>query len=54
MINKEPSKSYGDVSMPAAGKTLIFPREDNMYMKKESIGYDEAFTKIWTERPKRR
>jgi hypothetical protein len=40
--------------MLAAGKTLIFPREDNMFKKKESIGYDESSTKIWMERPRRR
>ena len=49
MINTAPSKIYEDVAMSAVGKTLIFPREDNLYMKKESIGYDEAYTKIWQE-----
>ena len=30
--------------MPPAGRTLAFPRKDNMYKKKESIPYDEAQT----------
>ena len=47
------SEKHIDKPMPAVGKTFVFPREDNMYMKKESIAYDEAHTKIWRERPRR-
>jgi len=38
--------------MPSVGKTLIFPREDNVFKKKESIAYDEAQAIVWRERPK--
>jgi len=41
-------------AMPAVGKTLIFPREDNIFMHKESIPYDEIQTQVWRDRPKRR
>lgn len=40
--------------MPAVGKTLVFPREDNVFKTKESIPYDEIQTKVWRDRPKRR
>jgi len=43
-----------DVAMPAIGRTLVFPREDNIYTHKESIPYDEIQTQVWRERPKRR
>ena len=33
---------HKDVGMPAIGKTLVFPREDNIYTHKESIPYDEV------------
>jgi H+/Cl- antiporter ClcA len=42
------------VSMPAVGKTFVFPREDNVFKGKESIPYDEVATQVWRERPKRR
>jgi len=42
------------IGMSAVGKTLIFPREDNIYKGKESIGYDEINTKVWVDRPKQR
>jgi hypothetical protein len=38
--------------MAAVGKTFIFPREDNIFKKKESIPYDEVQTQVWRERPK--
>ena len=40
--------------MPAVGKTFIFPREDNVFKKKESLPYDEIQTQVWIERPKER
>ena len=40
--------------MATVGKTLIFPREDNVYEKKESIGYDEIQTRVWADRPRQR
>ena len=29
------------VNMPAEGRTLVFPRVDNAYKKKESLPFDE-------------
>lgn len=37
--------------MPPEGKTLEFPREDNLYKKKQSLPYDEVQTKVWRDRP---
>lgn len=37
--------------MSAAGKTTEFPRVDNIFMKKESIPFDESQSIIWQERP---
>lgn len=37
--------------MPSVGKTLMFPREDNIYTHKESIPYDEVQCKVWQDRP---
>ena len=31
-----------EVSMLARGNTTVFPREDNVYEKKESLAFDEA------------
>lgn len=45
--NKE---NGGPVGMSAVGKTLVFPREDNIYRGKESIPYDEIQTKVWRNR----
>lgn len=42
------------VQMPAAGRTLAFPREDNYYRKKESLPFDEAQTRVWRSRPQLR
>lgn len=33
--------NVGNITMPAVGKTLVFPREDNVFKKKESLPYDE-------------
>ena len=33
--------------MSAVGKTLKFPRKDNMYKKKESLPYDEVHSLVW-------
>ena len=49
--DKRPTPSK-PVSMPSIGKTLKFPREDNVFKGKESIPYDEASTIIWRERPR--
>lgn len=40
--------------MPSIGKTLVFPRKDNIYKHKESLGYDEIQTLVWKNRPKLR
>jgi H+/Cl- antiporter ClcA len=48
-----PKKSL-PVSMPSIGKTLVFPREDNVYRGKESIAYDENQTQVWRDRPRMR
>ena len=37
--------------MPSAGKTLIYPREDNKFKTFESVPYDAAQTQVWTNRP---
>jgi hypothetical protein len=44
-------KDIGPKSMPPEGKTYIFPREDNVFKKKQSIAYDEVQCKIWRDRP---
>lgn len=36
--------------MPAAGRTTVFPRKDNIYEGKSSIPYDEARSNIWINR----
>jgi len=33
--------------MSPVGKTLNFPRRDNIYKKKESLPYDEVQSLIW-------
>lgn len=33
--------------MSADTNTKVFPREDNMYKKKESLPYDEAKSLVW-------
>ena len=38
--------------MNPVGKTLSFPRLDNVYTHKESLPYDEAHSLIWRERPR--
>jgi hypothetical protein len=45
-------KDTGPKAKPPEGKTYIFPREDNMYKKKQSLPYDEVQTKVWRDRPK--
>lgn len=37
--------------MPGVGHTRVFPRQDNVYRKKESLPYDEADCLIWKNRP---
>jgi len=37
--------------MPGKGHTTEFPRKDNMYKKKESLPFDEAYSLIWINRP---
>ena len=46
-----PVKETGPKAMPPEGKTLVFPREDNLYKKKQSLPYDEVQTKVWRDRP---
>ena len=37
--------------MPQEGHTLVFPRTDNLFKKKESLSFEEAHSNVWTERP---
>ena len=43
-------ENKGPAGMSAVGKTLVFPREDNIYKGKQSIPYDEIQTKVWRNR----
>ena len=55
MILQIPEKeedSGKPVAMSAIGKTLSFPRKDNIYKGKESIPYDEIQTQVWRDRPR--
>jgi hypothetical protein len=45
-------KKKGPVSMSPVGKTYSFPREDNIFLHKESLPYDEIQTQVWKERPR--
>jgi hypothetical protein len=47
----EPNKP---ITMDPKGKTLVFPRKDNVYKKKESLPYDEVQSLIWQTRPRQR
>ena len=38
-------------SMSSVGSTTMFPRQDNLYRKKESIPFDESQALIWKDRP---
>lgn len=38
--------------MPAVGYTLVFPRKDTAYKKKESLPYDEIYSNVWKQRPR--
>ena len=40
--------------MIATGYTEVFPREDNVYTKKESLAYDEFESLIWADRPSKK
>lgn len=44
LIKSDNSSHHNEkpVPMPAKGKTLKFPRVDNVFTHKESLGYDEA------------
>ena len=37
--------------MPAAGRDKLFPRKDNAFKAKQSIGYNDSFSKVWQNRP---
>lgn len=50
-LSTEATKVEAVVNMPAVGKTLIFPRDDNAYRKFQSIPYDEQQSNVWRERP---
>jgi len=39
--------------MPALGNETVFPRNDNAFMAKESLSYDDSNSKIWLDRPKK-
>jgi chloride channel 7 len=47
----KPKKAVGPVAMGAVGKTLIFPRKDNIFKKKESLPFDEINSLVWQDRP---
>ena len=49
-----PEEDVGPIAMSPVGKTLDFPRRDNIFTHKESLPFDEAHSKIWTDRPRRR
>ena len=36
--------------MPNFGFTTVFPREDNVYEKKESLPYDEFRSLVWKDK----
>ena len=40
------------IGMSSVGSTTLFPREDNLYRKKESLPFDESQARIWKDRPK--
>ena len=37
--------------MSAVGKDTIFPRKDNAFMAKQSLGYQEVESRVWVNRP---
>ena len=45
-----PKPSNPKVPMPAHGHTLDFPRKDNVFRTKESLSFEEAYSKVWKER----
>ena len=45
-------KVVPDVGMSPVGKTLKFPRRDNLFKKKESLPYDEVQSLVWQTRPR--
>ena len=53
-FKKESITPTGPVAMAAVGKTLIFPRIDNIYKKKESLPFDEVNSLVWQDRPRQR
>ena len=40
--------------MSAVGKTLTFPRTDNIFKKKESLPFDEVDSLVWVDRPRQK
>ena len=44
---EKPKPAQRDIGMSAVGKTTEFPRIDNLFMKKESIPFDESQSIIW-------
>ena len=45
-------QSGGPVTMPSVGHTLVFPRTDTAYKKKESLPFDEMYSNVWKKRPR--
>jgi chloride channel 7 len=41
----------GPIAMAGVGKTLIFPRKDTIFKKKESLPFDEIQSLVWIDRP---
>jgi len=39
--------------MSAIGNETVFPRNDNAFMAKESLSYEDSNSKIWLDRPKK-
>jgi chloride channel 7 len=41
----------GPIGMAAVGKTMVYPRKDNIFKKKESLPFDEVNSLVWQDRP---
>jgi hypothetical protein len=49
--DKEPEKPVAPIPMAGKGKTMIFPRKDTIFKKKESLPFDETSSLVWVDRP---
>jgi hypothetical protein len=50
-VNTKKNIFEQDVKMKATGYTKVFPREDNIFKKKDSLAFEESKALIWTDRP---